>query len=343
MAGSKQLARGFLVRFCRTLSGNACALAIIAAASLLAGCQSPATRDQASPVLSGVIPAGLLQTLTGRPVGADASEETSVARPLLPEYPVARWLNNDKWIPSNDRDWVAEHRVLPTAEFGSEGEVTVRNIRNAEWLTAADCLVDHYDKTYDLRDLQTLDFLVVPFETRSIAHTMLSFGFGQGDYLGISVEVRVEQGEAYNAALGLARQFEIIYVVADERDLLPVRVKHRKADVYVYRTTATPEQTQAMFRDVMQRVNGLAEKPEFYDTFSNNCTTNIVRHVNALSPGRVPFDLRVLLPGYSDQLAYELGLLDRRLPFAEIKRRAWANERILKHEHAPDFSARIRR
>ena len=98
-----------------------------------------------------------------------------------------------------------------------------------------------------------------------------------------------------------------------------------------------------MFKDVMNRVNQLATTPEFYDTLSNNCTTNIVRHVNALNPGKVPYDLRVLLPGYSDQLGYELGLFDQRLPFAELKRRAWANERIVKYEHAPDFSARIRR
>jgi hypothetical protein len=171
---------------------------------------------------------------------------------------------------------------------------------------------------------------------------MLSFGFGQGTYLGVSAEIRVERGESYSAALGLARQFELTYVLADERDLLPVRVKHRKADVYIYRTTATPQQSQAMFKDVMARVNQLAQTPEFYDTLSNNCTTNIVRHVNALRPDRVPYDARVLLPGYADQLAYELGLLDNRLPFKEMKRRAWANERIVKYENSPDFSARIR-
>jgi hypothetical protein len=309
---------------------------------LTGGCQ---TAVVGKPAASSILPPRLLETLTGRQVSAELPAEDTAATPplaVVANYPLARWLNNDKLIPSNDRDWVIEHQVLPTAEFAEE-QVTLRNVRNAQWLTSVDCLVEYYDKTYDLNDLQSLDFIVVPFENKSIAHTMLSFGFGQGDYVGVSAEVRVEKGEAYNAALGLGRQFELTYVVADERDLLPVRVKHRKADVYIYRTTATPEQTRAMFRDVMNRVNALAVAPEFYDTLSNNCTTNIVRHVNALAPGRVPYDFRVLLPGYSDQLAYDLGLFDRRIPFAELKRRAWANERIVKYEQSPDFSARIRR
>jgi hypothetical protein len=296
-----------------------------------------------------ILPLGLFETLSGKTPSTSAGVSPAAATELSPaqsstanRYPIATWLNNEKLIPSNDRDWMPEHQVLSTAEFTEDGKVTVHNVRNAHWLTAVDCIVERDDRSYDLKDLETVDFIVVPFENKSIAHTMLSFGFGQGTYLGVSAEIRVERGESYNAALGLARQFELTYVVADERDLLPVRVKHRNADVYIYRTTATAEKSQAMFKDVMDRVNSLAQTPEFYDTLSNNCTTNLVRHVNALRPGRVPYDARILLPGYADQLAYQLGLLDNRLPFKEIKRRAWANERIVKYENSPDFSARIR-
>ena len=331
-----------------------CVMAFVVAL-LLGGCQSPLKPTAAAPPRREILPLGWLQALTGRtpapPIDlaqsdlttSDPPSESPVVNASAAEgYPVARWLNNEKLIPSNDRDWIEEHKVLPTAEFADD-LVTVHNVRNAEWLTAVDCIVERNDRTYSLKDLQSLDFIVVPFENRTIAHTMLSFGFGQGTYLGVSAEVRVEKGEGYNAALGVARQFELTYVLADEHDLLPVRVKHRKADVYIYRTTATPEQSQKMFKDVLARVNQLAKTPEFYDTLSNNCTTNIVRHVNALSPNRVPYDARVLLPGYADQLAYELGLLDQRLPFQEIKRRAWSNDRIVKYEHSPDFSARIRK
>ena len=143
-------------------------------------------------------------------------------------------------------------------------------MRNAEWLTDTDCLLNYYDKTYDLNEVETVDFIVVPFNNnRSIAHTMLSFGFGKGEYVGISVEVRKEQGELYSSTLGLARQYELVYVVADELDLLPVRVKQRASDVYIYRGTAPPEKVRALFVDMLTRANQLADYPEFYDTFTN--------------------------------------------------------------------------
>jgi len=244
--------------------------------------------------------------------------------------------------PSNDRDWVPEHRVLAHADFRGN-QVHVQNIRNCEFYSYRDCLVDHYDKTYDLKKLKTIDFIMVPFnENRAIAHTLLSFGFEGGDYVGVSVEVRLENGESYDPAIGLLSQFELIYVVADERDLIRVRTEYRNVDVLVYRTTATPEMARKLFVDVMKRVNQLHDKPEFYDTFSNNCTTNIVRHINTLAPDRVPTDYRVLLPGYADSLAFELGLIDNTVPFSEARRRARINDLALRYKDDPHFSQRIR-
>src|SRR5690606_3335397 len=125
--------------------------------------------------------------------------------------------------------------------------------------------------------------------------------------------------------LGSARQYEIMYVVADERDVIQLRANHRDEDVYRYRTTATPEQAQLLFVDVMQRTNELATHPEFYDTITNNCTTNIVRHVNRIQPNRLAYDWRVLLPGYSDQLAYQQGLIERHGTFEQTRARAHVN------------------
>src|SRR4029079_15705505 len=131
---------------------------------------------------------------------------------------------------------------------------------------------------YDLKKLKTVDFVVIPFaDSRAIAHTMLSFGFDGDEYVVVSAEVRLQKGEAYNAAVGLFGQFELMYVVADEHDLLPVRPEFRGVDVLLYHTTATPAQARALFLDVMKRVNQLHDHPEFYDTLRNNCTTNIVR------------------------------------------------------------------
>lgn len=244
--------------------------------------------------------------------------------------------------PSNDRDWIPEHKVLAHAEIHGN-LVTIHNVRNAEFFTYRDCIVKHYDKTYDLSKIRSVDFVVVPFsEIKAVAHTLLTFGFEGGDYVGISVEVRLENGEGYDPAMGAFGQYELIYVIADERDLIPVRVEHRDVDVYVYRSTAPPEMARKLFVDMLKRANQLYEHPEFYDTLGNNCTTNIVRHINAIAPDKVPYDYRVLLPGYADKLAYDLGLIDNRLPFEEVKRRARVNEAVLKYREHPQFSAKIR-
>jgi len=244
--------------------------------------------------------------------------------------------------PSNDRDWVEEQRVLASAHIDGD-KVHIKNVRNAEFFSYRDCLVDYYDKTYDLTKIQTVDFVMIPFaNNKAIAHTLLSFGFEGGDYVGVSVEVRLEKGESYNATVGLLGQFELMYVVADERDLLPVRPEYRNVDVLLYRTKATPAQARSLFVDVMQRVNQLHDHPEFYDTLRNNCTTNIVRHINKLAPERIPYDYRVLLPGYADSLAYELGLIDNTLPFDEVRRRAVVSDRILAHKADARFSQLIR-
>jgi hypothetical protein len=125
--------------------------------------------------------------------------------------------------------------------------------------------------------------------------------------------------------------------------LITLRTRHRDADVYVYRTRVEPQQAKRLLLDVLERVNGLAEQPEFYHTLSNNCTTNIIRHVNRIRPGRVPPSLATVLTGHSDRLAYDLGLIDTSKPFAEIRQAARVNERANRYAEAPDFSQRIRR
>ncbi len=273
-------------------------------------------------------------------VGQPAPEKNDGPVKPPPSLPQLVSLTTKK--PSNDRDWIPEHKVLASAEFYGD-QVTIHNVRNAEFLTYRDCIVKHYDKTYDLSKIRSVDFVVVPFsEVKAVAHTLLSFGFEGGDYVGISVEVRLENGEGYDPALGAFGQFELIYVIADERDLIPVRVEHRDVDVYVYRSTAPPDMARRLFVDMLKRANQLYEHPEFYDTLGNNCTTNIVRHINAIAPGKVPYDYRVLLPGYADKLAYDLGLIDNRLPFEELKRRARVNDAVLKYKEHPQFSAKIR-
>lgn len=250
---------------------------------------------------------------------------------------------SDILLPSNYRDWAPEFAVLPTAEFNGN-KVTVRNVRNANYVTETDFVLEFEDREYDLDKLQHVDFFVVPFQGfEFIAHTMISFGFDGDEYVAVSAEIRTEKGETYSPTAGFVRQFELTYVVADERDVVRLRTRHRNAEVFLYRTVANPEQSQQLFRDVFARVNELAQKPEFYNTVTNNCTTNIVSHVNRIAPQKIAYNIGVLLPGYSDREAYNLGLLDRSVPFEQLKQESRINDLAGAFYDAPDFSAKIRR
>jgi len=249
--------------------------------------------------------------------------------------------------PSNFRDWTPEQAVLPTAEVQGN-QVTIRNVRNCQYFSADTYLVDYYDKTFDLSAVRSVDFLMVPFESMpAVAHTLLSFEIarpdGKSDHLAVSVEVRKEKHETYNPVKGSARQYELIYVVADERDVIRQRTNYRHENVYLYRTTATPEVSRLLLADVLGRVNQLAKKPEFYDTLTNNCTTNIVRHIDRVRPNRVQYDVRMILPGYSDQIAFNQGLIVPYGTFEQTRQRAFINPLAERYADREDFSELIRR
>lgn len=263
--------------------------------------------------------------------------------------------------PSNARQWSPDQAVLPYAEFAGD-RVTVHNVRYCRYFTPhsdnglperepadePEYIVNHETRNYDLDHLQAVDFFMVPFEGMPrLAHTMLSFEFAPPgrpvEHLAVSVETRKERDEEYAAWKGSARQYELMYVVADESDVIGVRTNHRREDVYLYRTTATPEQARQLFVDVLERANELAVRPEFYDTIANNCTTNLVRHVNRIHPKRIRYDYHVLLPGYSDKLAYREGLIEPHGTFLETKSRAYINPKAWSVAAGEDFSAAIRR
>lgn len=246
--------------------------------------------------------------------------------------------------PSNERDWTLDQDRLPWAEFKGR-RVEVRNVRFARYRSAADYDVAWEDRSYDLDRLQSAWFVVEPFESpdwEGPAHTLMSFGFAGDDYLAISVEIRKEKDEAFSPWKGLLRQYEVMYVIGDERDLIQLRANHRRDPVYLYPVRAPRERIEQMLVSMLRRANHLREHPEHYNTLTNTCTTNIVRHVNELIPGRVPWSYKLLLPGYSDELAYELGLINTDLPFAEAKRHFRVDDEALQAAGREDFSQRIR-
>ena len=251
-----------------------------------------------------------------------------------------RWLFQK---PSNCRDWSPDQVVLPEARFDGD-LVEITGIRDCRYRSTTDFTVIHRDQAFDLGQLERLDFFVEPFaEWRGPAHTFLSFGFEDGEQLAISVEVRRENGEEFSVLGGLTRQFELMYVVATERDLVGLRSVHRGNRVYRYPIRADVERIRKMMVAMLRRANGLRDRPEFYNTLSNTCTTNIVRHLNEVSDRRVPWwNPRVLFPGYSDRLAYDMGLVEPERPFAEVRRECEISDRVRQSADDETFSRQIR-
>lgn len=243
--------------------------------------------------------------------------------------------------PSVKRDWTVDQARLPVAQFAGD-LVTIRNIRNFTYRGESDFTPGWYDRTFDLRKLESAWFVVEPFGKGGAAHTFVSFGFGGNDFVAISVEIRKEQGESFSPLKGLMRQYELMYVVGDERDLIKLRTNHRRDVVYLYPVETTREKMRKMFTAMLVRSNKLANEPEFYNTAINTCTTNLVRHVNEIAEDRVPFSIATLLPANSDRLAYDLGLIRTDLPFEQARRAFQINALAAKYADDPQFSLRIR-
>lgn len=245
--------------------------------------------------------------------------------------------------PSADRAWVRQHAIMTHADVRGDS-VQLRRMRTFSY-TAEDAFTPAYaDRTYDLDKLESVWFIVTPFskQWRGPAHTFVSFGFSDSQYVAISVEARREPDETYGPLVGLFKQFELIYVIGDERDLIGSRAAFGGYDVYVYPIRTSRERIRALFLEMLERSNALAVKPEFYNTLTNNCTSNVVAHVNNIAARRVPRGIKTILPGYADEVAYSLGLIDNTITLDEARRRFRVNDRAKRFANDPDFSHRIR-
>ena len=210
----------------------------------------------------------------------------------------------------SDRDWSEDQARSPHAVINGD-TITIHNIRNFRYQNATEWTPAWMDAEYALSDLEAGYFIVEHFSpgVDAIAHTMVSFRFKDDRFLAVSVEIRKEKGETYSPLRGLFRQFELYYVMADEQDALRLRTHHRKSRVAIHRMASDIEGVRAYFMDIMARVNALHNRPEFYHTLTSSCTTNLARHLEAVTDFSVSWDKRVYLPGYSSELAWELGLL----------------------------------
>ncbi len=242
--------------------------------------------------------------------------------------------------PSLNRIWADD--VAQTVTGSLNGNfVTLSNIRNFEWRTPADYTPRWEVRTYDLQDLDSVDLFLSYWSNPAIAHTLVSFGFNNGDHVVFSAEIRKERHETFSEIGGFFKEFELAMIAADERDIIRLRTNIRKEDVYRYRINLKPEMRQALFLSYMDNANHLATTAKFYNTITANCTTVIFDMVRAITP-ELPLDYRVILSGYLPGYLYDIGAIDRHGPLDATIKSASINQRALAAGADMDFSAKIR-
>ena len=245
--------------------------------------------------------------------------------------------------PSNDRDWQTDVDRTAWAEIAGDA-VTIHDMRNFDYRTETDYRPVWETRTYDLSKIRAADLFLTFWGSPWIAHPIVSFEFANGEHLAISVETRKVVGQEYSALLGFFRQYELIYIVADERDVIRLRTNYRIGEeVYLYRSTVAPQAVRAVFLDYLHAVNSLHERARFYNALTSNCTTNIRLHTSAMPGSLPPWDWRLLLNGKSDEFAYQHGrLVTAGLSFDALKGQAHINEAARAADQSPQFSALIR-
>jgi hypothetical protein len=247
------------------------------------------------------------------------------------------------WIsirPSHYRPWRPEVAVMPRA-FVDGDHVRIMGVRDFDYRSTDDFTVRYQERDVSISRLAGVDFFLSYWAVGPVAHTFLSFDFEDARPVCISIETRPEVGEGFSPIASLFKQFELIYVVGDERDLVGVRTNFRHEEVYLYHIRMSPENARELFLIYLNRMNELADHPEFYHLLSNSCTVNIIRY--ARKAGKtVGFDLRYLLNGFVDRYLYSIGSVDTTLPFAALRWRSRINDAARAADDAPDFSWRIR-
>jgi hypothetical protein len=242
--------------------------------------------------------------------------------------------------PALDADWQRDVAELPRATL--EGDVlTFRNVRNFEYRSETDYTPRWEKRTYDLAKLDGLDMFFSYWAGPSIAHTIMSWSFSDGQHLAISIETRKKDGQEYSAVAGFFRQYPIYYVVADERDVIRLRTNFRGEHVWLYRLRTPPERAKALLLDYVESINHLADWPEWYNALTDNCTTSIRRHVVHLQGGNFPLDWRLFVNGYLPELLYERDAIDTSMPFEKLHEVSNVDERAKAASYA-EFSEAIR-
>ena len=290
-----------------------------------------------SPVLAGTLAGGLV-LITGVAAVLVRPWRRAVAAVVAPFAIVLAW-----WLtlaPSNERDWLPDVARLPTATIDGS-LLTVRKVRNFAYRSGQDYTERWETRTYDLDTLVGFDLFISFWGPTLYGHTIASWEFADGRHLAVSIETRKEKDEEYSAVKGFFRQYELYYVIADERDLVGLRTNHLGETVQLYRTRGSVDKGRALLLDYLGEINAIAEQPRWYNALTQNCTTTIWHHTKAVGSGP-PLDWRLLANGYLVDLAYERGTVNTSIGLDELKRRSDITARARSAGGQDDFSKAIR-
>jgi hypothetical protein len=243
--------------------------------------------------------------------------------------------------PTNEAKWQPDVAKLAWAEINGDA-VTLHNVRNCDYRSVSDYTPRWETRTVQLSQITGIDLAINYWGSPWMAHPIVSFQFADAPPLCFSIETRKKEGQSYSAIGGLYRQFELTYVVAEERDVIRVRTNYRKGEeIYLYRTTISAGAARERFLEYVRTINRMRSEPRWYNAITTNCTTAI----RAQHPPRerLPWDWRMLVNGKGDEMLYERrSIVTGGLPFAELKKRSLINSAASAANESPDFSKRIR-
>ncbi len=252
------------------------------------------------------------------------------------------WYSDIK--PSNDKNWQKDVAILSYATQ-KDNLITLHNIRNFKYITENNYEVSYYNETFDINKLIGIDFIASYWMGPSVAHTFLSFTFSNNKHLAISIEARKEIGDSYSMTRGFFKENELYYVVANERDLIGLRTNIRKnppEHVYIYQIKAKPEDEKKVFLNYIKKINKLKNAPEFYNTLTTNCTTNIWDN-SLIDYSNMSANWKILASGFTANYLYENNLLKTYgLSFKELQKKAYINPLVENKPLDASYSSRLR-
>jgi hypothetical protein len=323
---------GRALRLIATLMLSVIVAAAVAWAVMAIWIDGPHSRILAAPMAAGLAIVSVVLAAIVRPI------LRGLVVALFPVIVIALWWTS--MPPSNTRDWIPD--VARTARATFHGSlVTIEDVRNFKYRSETDYDQRWETRTYDLDRIKGVDLFLSFWGPTAIAHTIVSWEFDDGQPLAISIETRKTKGESYSALRGFFHQYELYYVVADERDLIGLRTNYRGEQVYLYRLRVHPPDARALLVDYLEQVNRLADRPEWYNALTQNCTTTIRGHTQNIGAAG-SLDWRMIVNGHLDELLYERGQIDTSMPPAELRARSNITEKAKAADDSPDFSTRIR-